>query len=52
MGMATILFNGGGTIRINDQYPFDRGPHVKPCENYTIKNYTVLFMYIAQGKGR
>ena len=61
----TIYRHGGhlvhwcGTIRTNCQYPLDSGPHVKSGENSQavsekkiFKNYTIVYMYIAQEQGQ
>ena len=55
-GHGSHLVPWHGTIQTNCQYPFDRRPHVKSCENCSsgfgeedIKNYTIVYMYIAQG---
>ena len=58
MGMVAILFNGVTPFKHNCHYPFNRIPHEKSGEiaqavsEKAFKNYTILYMYIAQGHGQ
>ena len=58
MGMAAILFNGAEPFEQIGNTPSTEGPMwnlVKIAqvvsEKKTLKNYTTLYMYIAQGQG-
>ena len=58
-GHGSHLFQWRGNIWRNSQYPFDRRPHVKFCENCSSKfreedilNNTNLYMVIAKGQGQ
>ena len=51
-----ILFNSAEPFEQTDNIPSNRKRHVKSGENWsekkTLKDYTILFMYIAQRQGQ
>ena len=57
-GYGSHLVQWGRNIWINYQYPFDRSPMwnlvkiPQAVSVKTFKNYTILYMYIAQGQGQ
>ena len=58
MGMAAILFNGAESFEQIVNTLFTRKPHVilvkiaQAVSEKKFKNYTILYLYIAQGNGQ